>query len=100
MGNAEQTGLASELATVVYGEAMLTMQPLEMKRRIVREARRLLIRRGRYAIHEMCLVGDDLDEDCKKEINQTLSRAIHVGVRSLSVSDGASYWKLKVLKLK
>lgn len=86
-GSADQTGLPSEVATVVYGEAMLTMQTPEMKRRIVREARRLLKRGGRYAIHEMCLVGNDLDEDGKKEINQTLSRAIHVGVRALSVSE-------------
>jgi methyltransferase family protein len=86
-GSADQTGLPSEVATVVYGEAMLTIQPPEMKRRIVREARRLLKRGGRYAIHEMCLVGDDLDEGSKKEINHALSRAIHVGVRPLSVSE-------------
>ena len=86
-GSADQTGLPSEVATVVYGEAMLTMQTSEMKRRIVREARRLLKRGGRYAIHEMCLVGDDLDESGKKEINQALSQAIHVGVRPLSVSE-------------
>lgn len=86
-GSAEQTDLPSEVATVVYGEAILTMQPPEMKRRIVREARRLLKRGGRYAIHEMCLVGDDLDEGSKKEINHALSRAIHVGVRPLSVSE-------------
>jgi cyclopropane fatty-acyl-phospholipid synthase-like methyltransferase len=86
-GSADQTGLPAEVATVVYGEAMLTMQTLEMKRRIVGEAHRLLKRGGRYAIHEMCLVGDGLDEDVKKEINQALSRAIHVGVRPLSVSE-------------
>jgi ubiquinone/menaquinone biosynthesis C-methylase UbiE len=86
-GKAEQTGLPSEVATVVYGEAMLTMQTSEMKRRIVREARRLLKRGGRYAIHEMCLVVDDLDEGGKKEINQALSRAIHVEVRPLSISE-------------
>ncbi len=86
-GSADQTGLPDAMATVVYGEAMLTMQTPEMKRRIVREARRLLKRGGRYAIHEMCLVGDDLDEEGKKEINQALSRAIHVGVRPLSVSE-------------
>jgi SAM-dependent methyltransferase len=84
-GSADQTGLPGEVATVVYGEAMLTMQTSEMKRHIVREARRLLKPGGRYAIHEMCLVGDDLDEDRKKEINQALSRTIHVGVRALSV---------------
>lgn len=86
-GSADQTGLPSEVATVVYGEAMLTMQTSEMKRRIVREARRLLKGGGRYAIHEMCLIGDDLDEDPKKEINQALSQTIHVGVRALSVSE-------------
>jgi cyclopropane fatty-acyl-phospholipid synthase-like methyltransferase len=86
-GSADQTGLPAEVATVVYGEAMLTMQTPEMKRRIVIEARRLLKRGGRYAIHEMCLVGDDLDEEVKKEINQALSQAIHVGVRPLSVSE-------------
>jgi hypothetical protein len=87
IGSADQTGLPSEVATVVYGEAMLTMQTTEMKHRIVREARRLLKRGGRYAIHEMCLVGDDLDEDRRKEINQALSRTIHVGVRPLAVSE-------------
>jgi hypothetical protein len=86
-GSADQTGLPDASATVVYGEAMLTMQTLEMKRRIVGEARRLLKDGGRYAIHEMCLVGDDLSEGDKKEINQALSRAIHVGVRPLSVSE-------------
>jgi hypothetical protein len=86
-GSADQTGLPSEVATVVYGEAMLTMQTAEMKRRIVREARRLLKRGGRYAIHEMCLIGADLDEDRKKEIDQALSGTIHVGVRPLSVSE-------------
>ena len=86
-GSADQTGLPGEVATVVYGEAMLTMQTSEMKRRIVREARRLLKRGGRYGIHEMCLVGDDLNEDRNKEINQALSRTIHVGVRALSVSE-------------
>jgi hypothetical protein len=86
-GSVDQTGLPSEVATVVYGEAMLTMHTPKMQSRIVREARRLLKRGGRYAIHEMCLVGDDLDERNKREINQALSRAIHVGVRLLSVSE-------------
>lgn len=86
-GSADQTGLREESATVVYGEAMLTMQTAEMKRRIIGEANRLLKRGGRYAIHEMCLVGSDLDEEIKKEINQALSGAIHVGVRPLSVSE-------------
>src|ERR1041384_3017920 len=52
-GSADQTGLRGEVATVVYGEAMLTMQTSEMKRRIVREARRLLKRNGRYEINDI-----------------------------------------------
>jgi ubiquinone/menaquinone biosynthesis C-methylase UbiE len=86
-GSADLTGLPAEAATVVYGEAMLTMQTAEMKRRIVTEAHRLLKREGRYAIHEMCLVGDDLNKEVRKEINQSLSQAIHVGVQPLSVSE-------------
>ena len=42
-GEAVATGLPAGSATVVYGEAMLTMQPGEVKQRIVREAARLLL---------------------------------------------------------
>ncbi|WP_328436755.1 class I SAM-dependent methyltransferase [Streptomyces sp. NBC_00444] len=40
--DAGDTGLPDGDATVVYGEAMLTMQPEPAKRRVVREAHRLL----------------------------------------------------------
>ena len=52
VGSASYTGLPDQYATVVYGEAMLTMQTEEMKRQIVREAYRLLKSGGRYGIHE------------------------------------------------
>lgn len=71
-------------ATVVYGEAMLSMQGPEQKRRIISEACRLLKPGGRYAIHELCLVPDDLDETIKQEIKHSLSHAIHVGTRPLT----------------
>src|SRR5436305_12197465 len=38
LGGASNTGLPNRCATVVYGEAMLTTQPNERKRDIVREA--------------------------------------------------------------
>src|SRR3982751_1796847 len=60
-GSAAETGLPASCATVVYGEAMLTMQTAETKRNIVKEAYRLLKPQGRYGIHEMCLLSD-LDE--------------------------------------
>ena len=74
-------------ATVVYGEAMLTMQPPERKRRIVQEAFRLLKPGGRYGIHELGLIPDDLDDNIKGEIQKALSQAIRVGARPLTRSE-------------
>ena len=62
VGLAENTGLPDASATVVYGEAMLSMQPPTQKSQIVREAHRLLKPGGRYGIHELCLIPNDLDE--------------------------------------
>ncbi len=85
IGHAEETGLPNGSATVVYGEAMLSMQPPDTKTRIIREAYRLLKPAGRYAIHELSLVPDDLADSVKYEISQSLSELIHVGVRPLTV---------------
>jgi Methyltransferase domain len=87
VGNASETGLHDQSATVVYGEAMLTMQTEEMKRSIVREAYRLLQSGGRYGIHEMCLMSDQLEETVRKETERALTGVVHHGVRPLSVSE-------------
>ena len=87
VGDAADTGLQDQSATVVYGEAMLTMQTEETKRRIVREAHRLLKVGGRYAIHEMCLMSDDLNEDEKRKTEKALTGVVHHGVRPLAVSE-------------
>jgi SAM-dependent methyltransferase len=85
--DAADTGLPDGDATVVYGEAMLTMQPYPAKRRIVREARRLLATStGRYAIHELCLLPDGLDPALADRITADLQHAIHVGARPLTPS--------------
>ncbi|MBB2914284.1 SAM-dependent methyltransferase [Streptosporangium becharense] len=84
-GDAASTGLPGASASVVYGEAMLTMQPEPAKRRIVAEAHRLLGPAGRYGIHELCLVPGDLDPVLAEEIRAALSEAIHVGARPLTV---------------
>lgn len=83
-GSAEETGLASASATVIYGEAMLSMHPATTKERIVREAARLLRPGGRYGIHELTLVPDELGADMRQEIQRALSDEIHVGVRPLT----------------
>src|SRR5688572_1087831 len=81
IGSATDTGLPSESATVVYGEAMLTMQPAETKRQIIHEAYRLLKNQGRYGIHEMCLLADDMDDETRKRTERDLTGVVHHGVR-------------------
>jgi ubiquinone/menaquinone biosynthesis C-methylase UbiE len=84
VGTAEETGLDDQSATVIYGEAMLTMQPPAQKVRIVHEAYRVLRPGGRYGIHELSLTPDTLDEPTKETIQRDLSQAIHVGARPLT----------------
>jgi SAM-dependent methyltransferase len=87
VGTAEQTGLADASATVVYGEAMLSMQPPAAKARIIAEAARLLRAGGRYGIHELCLTPDDVPHEIREAICRELSDDIHVGVRPLTVQE-------------
>lgn len=86
VGSAAATGLHTGSATVVYGEAMLTMQTEEEKKRIVREAARLLKPGGRYAVHEMCL-RDGVEGDARREVERALTGVVHHGVKPLTVSE-------------
>jgi ubiquinone/menaquinone biosynthesis C-methylase UbiE len=90
VGFAENTGLPDAAATVVYGEAMLSMQPAQHKAQIVREACRLLKPGGRYGIHELCLTPDDLDEESKRAIEHDLASVIHHGTRPLTSAEWRS----------
>ena len=87
VGTAEGTRLPDKYDTVVFGEAMLPMQPATTKLRIMREAARLLVPGGRYGIHELCLVPDEIDDSIRDAIQHELSDEIHVGVRPLTVSE-------------
>jgi SAM-dependent methyltransferase len=84
---AEDSGLPGGSATVVYGEAMLSMQTADQKERILSEAVRLLAPGGRYGIHELCLRPDDISEDERREIASAMSGEIHVGVQPLCKSE-------------
>lgn len=88
-GNAAETGLESDSADVVYGEAMLTMQTDSQKQKIVAEAFRVLRAGGRYGIHELGLIPDSIPETVKASILRDLSSSIHVGARPLTISE----WK-------
>ncbi len=76
-GLAQQTGLSDRCATVVYGEAMLTMQSETRKRQIVQEAFRLLRPGGRYGIHELCLTLDDSSGVEADAVRRAITGAIH-----------------------
>jgi hypothetical protein len=80
LGRAEATGLADGCASVVYGEAMLTMQSTRAKERIVAEAARLLAAGGRYGIHEVALAPNVLPQLTIDRISRELSEAIHHAV--------------------
>lgn len=84
---AQETGLAPDSAEIVMGEAMLTMQGESAKHEIVAEARRVLEPGGRYLVHELCLVPDDLDDDIKTGIRKELARSIRVNARPLTVAE-------------
>jgi phospholipid N-methyltransferase len=86
-GSAASTGLGAGAASIVYGEAMLTMQTANQKAAIVREAFRVLEAGGRYGVHELALFPDSLDEVTKETVARDLSRAIHVGARPLTLSE-------------
>ena len=87
--DASDTGLESGSADVVVGEAMLTMQGEKSKKAIISEAVRLLAPGGRYAIHELAVQPDDIDEELHTRIRQDLARAIHVNARPLTCEQWA-----------
>lgn len=87
VGSAAATGLGDASATVVYGEAMLSMQTAAQKRAIVREAFRILAPGGRYGIHELGLAPDTIPADVKDEVLRDVSAAIRVGARPLTAPE-------------
>ena len=82
--DAADTGLESNSADVVIGEAMLTMQTERGKQAIIGEAFRLLRAGGTYSIHELGLQPDNLDESVKDEVRKALACSIKVNACPLT----------------
>jgi len=86
-GCAEDSGLPASSASIVIGEAMLTMQSTEKKKAIIAEAARILRRGGRYGIHEIALQPEDIDDSVRQQIRSGMSKAIHHGVMPQTVGE-------------
>lgn len=85
--DATRTGLADACADVVLGEAMLTMQSDAVKQTVVAESARMLRPGGRYAIHELGLLPDDLDAAVGTELRKELARATSVNARPRTMAE-------------
>lgn len=90
MGNASKTDLEDNSKDKVFGEAMLTMHADHKKSEIIREAHRILKKGGLYAIHEIGLTPNNMDEDTKTEVQRDLAQSIRVNARPLTETEWRS----------
>lgn len=87
IGEAESTPLPDSFATKVYGEAMLTMHPVQTKQLIIREAVRILKPGGYYGIHELCVQPEDIAEVEKQKIFKDLGSNMRVHAHPLTIPE-------------
>ncbi|HIF9106605.1 TPA: methyltransferase domain-containing protein [Photobacterium damselae] len=87
VNSAQNSTLHSEIATVVYCEAMLTMQTTARKKQIMIEACRLLKTHGRFGIHEMCITPDDIAPHRQRDIQKSLTEAIQHPAKPLTARE-------------
>ncbi|WP_019875931.1 class I SAM-dependent methyltransferase [Sporichthya polymorpha] len=78
------TGLPTGSASVLYGEACLSLETNSSKAAILTEAARLLRPGGRLGLHELLLTPDDLPAERKREVGIQISQAVRVGARPLT----------------
>jgi len=85
----QATGLPVGSSSVVYGEAVLSLETDATKRQIVAEAARLLRPGGRLGLHELLLTPEDVTGPRKREIEEQLTRTLRVRARPLTLAE----WK-------
>lgn len=102
-GVASDTGLPAGSAELVVGEAMLTMQGEKGKAAIVSEANRILATGGRYAIHELLLTPNNVDQTVADNLRKALATTIKVNARPLTATEWSELLEsngFKVLSIK
>ena len=90
-------------ADLVVGEAMLTMQGEKGKAAIVSEANRILATGGRYAIHELLLTPNNVDQTVADNLRKALATTIKVNARPLTATEWSELLEsngFKVLSIK
>ena len=83
----EATGLPDGSASVVYGEACLSLETDDTKRAILAEAARLLRPGGRLGLHELLLTPDGIAAEDKRRIETDLTRTVRVRARPLTLAE-------------
>ena len=102
-GVASDTGLPTGAADLVVGEAMLTMQGEKGKTAIVSEANRILTTGGRYAIHELLLTPNNVDQAVADNLRKALATTIKVNAHPLTATEWSELLEsngFKVLSIK
>lgn len=102
-GVASDTGLPAGSADLVVGEAMLTMQGEKGKAAIVSEANHILATGGRYAIHELLLTPNNVDQTVADNLRKALATTIKVNARPLTATEWSELLEnngFKVLSIK
>lgn len=102
-GVASDTGLPAGSADLVVGEAMLTMQGEKGKAAIISEANRILATGGRYAIHELLLTPNNVDQTVADNLRKALATTIKVNARPLTATEWSELLEsngFKVLSIK
>lgn len=84
---ADDTGFDSQTASVVYGEALLTLQRLAKKRATLREAHRVLCTGGRLGLHELAIVPDDIHRTQRELVARELKSVLRGGALPMTAGE-------------
>lgn len=81
IGDAQNLPFDNESKDLIIGEAMLSMQPKNIKEKIFSEVYRVLKNNGQYCIHELVIEPKDIDLNIAAQIAKDLSQKIKVSVQ-------------------
>lgn len=93
IGSAQNSQIEDDFATIIFGEAMLTMQTQTTKAAIMQEASRILKQNGLFAIHEVALRDEGLTDDLREQIFSDLRDALKVGAHPLTLKEWTNLLK-------